>query len=84
MATTAAWRSARGPCRCRRRPRREIVIPVQVNGKVRGRITVSPEATDAELEALALADPSVQPHLQGKSVKKVVVARGRLVSIVVG
>ena len=61
----------------------EIVIPVQVSGKLRGRITVSPEATDAELEAAALAEPSVQAHMQGKSVKKVVVAKGRLVSIVV-
>jgi len=61
-----------------------IVVPVQVNGKVRGRIEVSPDASDAELERLALADPSVQPHLAGKTVKKVVVAKGRLVSVVVG
>ncbi len=61
-----------------------IVVPVQVNGKVRGRIEVSPDASDAELERLALADPGVQPHLAGKTVKKVVVAKGRLVSVVVG
>ena len=61
-----------------------IVVPVQVNGKVRGRIAVSPDAADAELERLALADPSVQPHLVGKTVKRVVVAKGRLVSVVVG
>jgi leucyl-tRNA synthetase len=61
----------------------EVVIPVQVNGKVRGRLTVSPEAGDAELERLALADAGVQPHLAGKTVKKVVIARGRLVSVVV-
>ena len=61
-----------------------IVVPVQVNGKVRGRIEVRPDASDAELERLALADPSVQPHLEGKTVKKVVVAKGRLVSVVVG
>ncbi|MGD9904872.1 MAG: leucine--tRNA ligase [Vicinamibacterales bacterium] len=61
-----------------------VVIPVQVNGKVRGRITADPDAPDGELERLALADPAVQPHLAGKAVKKVVVARGRLVSIVVG
>ena len=60
-----------------------IVVPVQVNGKVRGRIEVSPDASDAEIERLALADPSVQPHLEGKTVKKVVVAKGRLVSVVV-
>jgi leucyl-tRNA synthetase len=56
---------------------------VQVNGKLRGRITVSPEAADGELEAAALAEPGVRAHVQGKSVKKVVVAKGRLVSIVV-
>ena len=61
-----------------------VVIPVQVNGKVRGRITASPEATEAELERLALSDPAIAPHLAGKTVKKVVVARGRLVSVVVG
>jgi len=61
----------------------EVVIPVQVNGKVRSRIAASPEASDAELERLALADPGVQPYLKDREVTKVVVARGRLVSIVV-
>ena len=60
----------------------EIEVPVQINGKVRGRITVSPDAAEADLQAAALADPSVQSHLAGKSVKKVVVVKGRLVSIV--
>jgi leucyl-tRNA synthetase len=61
-----------------------IVVPVQVNGKVRGRLSVDPDATAAELERLALADPAVQPHLAGRTVTKVVVAPGRLVSVVVG
>jgi leucyl-tRNA synthetase len=61
----------------------EIVIPVQVNGKVRGRLTVPVDASEADMEALALADAAVQSHLAGKTVKKVVVAKGRLVSIVV-
>jgi leucyl-tRNA synthetase len=61
----------------------EIVIPVQVNGKVRARLTVAADAEDAELERLALADPAVQVHIAGKPVKKVVIAKGRLVSIVV-
>jgi leucyl-tRNA synthetase len=61
----------------------EIELPVQVNGKVRGRLSVPPEVGDAELEQLALAHPAVQPYLQGKSVKKVVIAKGRLVSIVI-
>ena len=62
----------------------EVVVPVQVNGKVRGRLTVPVDITDAELEARAMVDAAVLPHLFGKTVKKVVVARGRLVSIVVG
>jgi leucyl-tRNA synthetase len=61
----------------------EVVIPVQVNGKVRGRVTAAADATEQELERLAIADPAVQAHIAGKTVKKVVVARGRLVSIVV-
>ena len=61
----------------------EIVVPVQVNGKVRGRLTVPAETSEEELERLALADPAVQAHIAGKTVKKVVVAKGRLVSIVV-
>jgi len=58
----------------------EIVVPVQINGKVRGRINVSPDAPENELQTAALA--AVQAHLAGKSVKKVVVVKGRLVSIV--
>ena len=61
----------------------ELEIPVQVNGKLRGRVTVAPDIDDKALEALALADPHVQAHTAGKTVKKVVIAKGRLVSIVV-
>jgi leucyl-tRNA synthetase len=61
----------------------EIVVPVQVNGKVRSRLTVAAEASEAELEQLALADPAVRNYTAGKTVKKVVVAKGRLVSVVV-
>jgi leucyl-tRNA synthetase len=63
----------------------QLVVPVQVNGKVRTRLTVPADIADAELERAALADPGVQPHLAGKQVRKVVVAPGRrLVSVVVG
>jgi leucyl-tRNA synthetase len=60
-----------------------MVIPVQVNGKLRGRITVAADTPDTGLEAAALADPAVRAHIDGKAVKKVVIAKGRLVSIVV-
>ena len=61
----------------------EVEIAVQVNGKVRSRLTVAAGTDEEELERLALADPAVQAHTAGKTVKKVVVAKGRLVSVVV-
>src|SRR5262249_28815454 len=61
----------------------EIVVPVQVNGKVRARLTVPVDIDEGELEARALADPQVRQYTQGKTVAKVVIAHGRLVSIVV-
>ena len=62
----------------------EMVVPVQVNGKLRARLTVPVETTEAELERLATSDPALLPHLAGKTIRKVVVAaKGRLVSIVV-
>jgi leucyl-tRNA synthetase len=60
----------------------EVVIPVQVNGKVRGRLTVAAGTPDDQLRELALADPQVKKHLDGKTIKKVVVVNGRLASVV--
>jgi leucyl-tRNA synthetase len=60
----------------------EIEVPVQVNGKVRGRLTVAAGTPDPELQRLALADPQVKKYLEGKTIKKVVVVNGKLVSIV--
>ena len=56
---------------------------MQVNGKVRGRVTVAADAADSDIEAAALAAAAVRPHLEGKQLVKVIVAKGRLVSIVV-
>jgi leucyl-tRNA synthetase len=61
----------------------EVVVPVQVNGKLRARVTAPAGATDDELRELALADPAVRAYTDGKTVKKVMVAKGPLVSIVV-
>jgi leucyl-tRNA synthetase len=61
----------------------EIVVPVQINGKVRSRLTVPATISDQDLEARVLADPGVIAHTQGKTVKKVVIAKGKLVSLVV-
>ncbi|MGE5559474.1 MAG: leucine--tRNA ligase [Chloroflexota bacterium] len=60
-----------------------VELAVQVNGKVRGRVEVAADATDDDIRASALVVDSVKPHLEGKEIKKVVVVRGRLVSIVV-
>jgi len=62
----------------------EIIVPVQVNGKVRARLTVSADISDDELRGTALADPHVVRHLEGKTVRKVVITAGaaRLVSVV--
>jgi leucyl-tRNA synthetase len=62
----------------------EIVVPVQVNGKVRGRVTVPADTGEDQLREAALANPQVKAHIDGKTLRKVVVAKGKLVSIVVG
>jgi leucyl-tRNA synthetase len=59
-----------------------VEYPVQVNGKVRSRITVAADANADALETAALADEKVQAFLDGKSPKKVIVVAGRLVNIV--
>jgi leucyl-tRNA synthetase len=61
----------------------ELELAVQVNGKVRGRITVAREAGDDEVRRRALAEPKVAEHLAGREVVKLVVVPGRLVSVVV-
>jgi leucyl-tRNA synthetase len=61
----------------------EIEIAVQVNGKLRGRVFASPEASNDELEKLAFADDKVREHTDGKEILKVVVVPKRLVNVVV-
>ncbi len=58
-------------------------IGVQVNGKVRAEFAAPSDATDADLEKLALALLEVQKWIAGKPVKKVIVVKGKLVSVVV-
>jgi leucyl-tRNA synthetase len=60
-----------------------VEYPVQVNGKVRGRVTVPAGAEAAEVEATALADPKVAAALGGSPPKKVIVVPGRMVNVVV-
>lgn len=59
-----------------------VTCVVQVKGKVRARLEISPSITDAELEALALADPAVVAALGGAGIRKVIVRAPKLVNIV--
>lgn len=61
----------------------EVVIPVQVNGRVRARLTVAADTSDEEIETEALGHPQVEAHTAGKSIVRVVVVPKKLVNIVV-
>ncbi len=62
----------------------EVNIVVQINGKLRGSFTASPDSDNSELEKKALEVEKIKPYLEGKTVKKVIVVPGKLVNIVVG
>jgi leucyl-tRNA synthetase len=61
----------------------EIVIPVQVNGKLRSRLTVPAQISESELRERALGDAGVRAYTDGKTVKNVIVAKGKLINVVV-
>ncbi|HVY66727.1 MAG TPA: leucine--tRNA ligase [Gammaproteobacteria bacterium] len=60
-----------------------LEIPVQVNGKVRGKIQVPAEAAEAEVIEIAKADQNVGKHLAGQTLKRAIYVRGRIVNFVV-
>ena len=60
------------------------ILAVQVNGKRRGEIEVPANADNASVEKAALSDADVLRHIEGKTVRKIVVVPGRIVNIVVG
>ena len=62
----------------------EVEVPVQVNGKLRARVTVPADADQSALEAAARADEKVAALLEGKTVRKIVIVPGKLVNFVVG
>jgi leucyl-tRNA synthetase len=62
----------------------QVVVPVQINGKVRARLTVPAAMSNDELRERALADEVVKGYTTGKVILRVVVAKGPLVSVVVG
>ncbi len=62
----------------------EIEVPVQINGKLRAKLTVPAEIDNESLEKTAREDPKVKELLEGKTVKKVIVIARKLVNIVIG
>ncbi len=63
--------------------RDEITVVVQVNGRVRGRVAVPPDADETLVREAALADENVRRHMEGKTLVKTVWVPGRLVNLVV-
>lgn len=61
-----------------------LELIVQVNGKLRSRVTVAADLDKEGIEKTALSDENVQRHTEGKSVRKVIIVPGKLVNIVVG
>jgi leucyl-tRNA synthetase len=60
-----------------------VVVILQVNGKIKDRIEVSPDITDAELESLALANPEIAAAIAGGTIQKMIVRAPKLVNIVI-
>ncbi len=60
-----------------------VEYPIQVNGKVRSRVTVAAGATDTEVQEMALADEKIVAALDGRPPRKLIVVPGRLVNVVV-
>ena len=61
----------------------EKLVVVQVNGKVRGKITVAADATEDQVKAAAFADASVAKFTDGKEVRKAIYVPGKLLNLVV-
>ena len=61
----------------------ELLIVVQINGKLRGKITVDANADDDAIKKSALNESNVKKHIEGKDIKKVIVVKKKLVNIVV-
>jgi leucyl-tRNA synthetase len=60
-----------------------VTIILQINGKLRSQLQVPPELDEAEIETRALADPKLQPWIQGKTIRKRIYVPGRLLNLVV-
>jgi leucyl-tRNA synthetase len=63
--------------------RASVEVVVQVNGKLRGRVTVPADADEARVREAALADAGVQRYVEGKPVRKFIYVPGKLANVVV-
>jgi len=61
----------------------EVVLPVQVNGKKRGEISVPKSADAAIIEKMALSETGVEKFIDGKEIQKIIIVPGRIVNLVV-
>ena len=60
----------------------EVEIPVQVNGKVRGRVRAAAGVSQEEVVRLAQTDPAIAAHLAGKAIAKVIYVQDKLLNVV--
>ena len=60
-----------------------VTIVVQVNGRIRGRIVVPIDADEATIKELALQEPNVRAHLEGREIKRIIIVPRKIVNIVV-
>ena len=61
----------------------QVELPVQVKGKVRGRVMVAPDADEATVLAAAMADDNVVHHIDGAEIRKVIYVPGRMINLIV-
>lgn len=60
------------------------LVVVQVNGKLRGKVTVAADATEEQVKEVAFADANIAKHMDGVSIRKVIYVPGKLLNVVVG
>lgn len=62
----------------------EMALVIQINGKLRAKLSVASDSSEAQIKEMALSDPSLQHHLKGHTIQKVIYIPRRLVNIVLG
>ena len=61
----------------------EITLPVQIMGKMRGTISISPDATEEQVQSVAQNEPKIAKYLEGKKIRKVIVVPKRIINFIV-